>query len=182
MKKLLLMMAALSLTAPAIAEQEQQSNWYLLAGGNYTWADGYEPESLGGGGGEFGFGWAAGSGWIVNDRFNFELSFTSKRLNADNAADIDQYGVDASGLVFLNRGSMAPYLVFGIGGVDNSRVASQGLELFASLGLGFARRMGDGAGAATLRADARFIEELGNRSLNDAVFNLALQIPVGFPR
>ncbi len=180
MKRILLTMTGLVLAGQVHAEAAPQSDWYIVAGANYTFADGYEPEGLGGRGGEFGFGWTLGSGWVINERFNFELAFTNKHLNADHSEDVDQYGFDASGLFFLNRASrMSPYLVVALGGVDNSRVSSQGMELFAAVGLGFTSRLGDSPGAATWRVDARFVEELGNRSLNDAVINMALQIPVG---
>lgn len=182
MKKLLLSITALVLAGQATAEQAPQSNWYILAGASYTFADGYEPESLGTRGGEFGFGWTLGSGWMVNERLNFEIAVTSKHLSAAGNNDIDQYGFDASGLFFLNRNSrMAPYLVAALGGVDNNEVENQGFELYAAIGAGISSRIGDSAGAATVRLDARFVEELGNRSLNDAVINLALQIPVGSP-
>ncbi len=182
MKKLLLSITLLTLAGQATAEPAPQNNWYLLAGASYTFADGYEPETLGARGGEFGFGWTLGSGWVVNDRLNFEIAVTSKHLSADGSTDVDQYGFDASGLYFLNRNSrMAPYLVMALGGVDNNEAQNQGFELYAAIGAGLSSRLGDSAGAATIRLDARFVEELGNRSLNDAVINLALQIPVGSP-
>lgn len=182
MNKFLLLIATLALAGQAAAEDAAQSNWYVLTGASYTFGDGYEPESYGTRGAEFGFGWALGSGWVVNERVNFELSITSKHLSADGPTDIDQYGFDASGLFFLNRNSrMAPYLLLALGGVDNNRVENQGFELFAAAGAGIASRLGNSSGAATMRLDARFVEEMGNRSLNDVVVNLALQIPVGSP-
>lgn len=182
MKRILLTIALLSLGSQAMADPAAQSKWYVLAGTSYTWGDGYAPEGAGLGtrGGEDGFGWSLGSGWMVNDRLNFELGITSKNLNSDASTDVDQYGAEVSLLYFLNRDSrMAPYLVLGLGGVDNSSVPSQGFELFASGGFGFSSRLGDGSGAASLRVEARAIQEFSNRSLNDAVVNIALQIPVG---
>lgn len=180
MKKILLISAMLGLASQANSDPAPQSNWYILAGTSYTWGDGYEPETLGGRGGESGFGWTLGTGWVVNERLNFELAGTSKNLSVKAGEDIDQYGLEGNGLIFLNRNSrMAPFLLLGIGGVDNSRAPSQGFEMYASAGLGFVSRLGEGPGSATLRFEARAIEELGKRSLNDGVMNLSLQIPVG---
>lgn len=180
MKKILLTIALLSLGAQAGADQAPQSKWYILAGASYTLGDGYAPESLGGRGGELGFGWTLGSGWMVTERLNFELAITSKNLSTEVGEDIDQFGFEGSGLYFLDRDSkIAPYFVFGLGGVDNNRVKNQGFELYASAGFGITSRLGEGPGSATLRLEARAIEELGDGSLNDSVVNFALLIPVG---
>lgn len=180
MKKILLTAALLSLGAQAGADPAPQSSWYALAGASYTYGDGYEPEGLGGRGGELGFGWTLGSGWMVNERFNFELAITSKNLSAEIGADIDQFGFEGSGLFFLDRQSrFQPYLVAGLGGVDNTRISNQGFEAYAAGGFGFLSRLGDGPGSASMRFEARGILELGDRSLNDAVVNLLLQIPIG---
>lgn len=179
-KRILFSIALLSLGAQAGADPAPQSNWYVIAGTSYTFGDGYGPEALGGRGGELGFGWSLGSGWMVNQNINFDFAITSKNLSVSGGEDIDQFGFEATGLYFFNRNSkMAPYILIGLGGVDDTRIQNQGFEAFVSAGFGFTSRLGDGPGAASLRVDARAIEELGDRSLNDAVVNLSLQIPVG---
>ncbi len=177
-----MILVGLGLVGNAIADGEPQSDWYLLAGANYTSHDDYLAGPLGPKGAEFGFGYALGSGWVANDNFTFEIAFTNKHLNADDADDVDQYGFEGNGLFFLNREArIAPFLLLGIGGVDNNAVPGSGFEMFGSAGLGLLTRLGGGSGAASLRADVRFYEELGDASLHDGSVNVALQVPIGTP-
>jgi len=177
--KYLLTVAALSnalFIAQANADGYQDNRWYLAPFATFVNTGGDR-------GAQDGWGGGMGIGKILNENFNVELKgfaqeFGSSQGNwrlAGGTADV-QY--------FLSRNKLAPYTVFGLGGMNTQVGGYSNASFIGEAGAGLTYELTDNL---SLRGDVRyrynnnFENNFGRNAdeFSDMVINFGFVIPMG---
>ncbi len=192
-------LSAFVLAAPlaAIAQTDYQTDtlprfddrWYILPFASYTWAD--ENRGVDDG---FGGGFAVGK--PLNERLNLELRMTYTDLASQDDAGgdfrIGDLGVD--GLFFLSRGRFQPFLLAGIGVINDdfecnisevnigNCTSGSGYSFMAEAGAGFVVPLTE---YASLRIDGRYRYDdnaarlIDDEDFGDWIVTAGVVIPLG---
>jgi OmpA-OmpF porin, OOP family len=192
-------LSALALAAPfaAIAQTDYQTStmphfddrWYILPFASYTWADTNRWSDDGGGGG-------LAIGKPLNRWFNLELrgTYTDLASREDLGGDFTIGDIGLDGLLFFSRGRFQPFLLAGIGAINdrfscNAATINIGVcesgnnwSFMAEAGAGFMVPIGD---YAAIRVDGRYRYDdnsgdlWDNQSYGDWIVTAGVYIPLG---
>lgn len=120
------------------------------------------------------FGRGISDGWKVE--------FTGSGMTMDGFDPSDQWGVEVDFVrEFMPDGRFSPYALLGAGYLKTQR--ERGLDtdtanLMSSVGLGLLTRLSEGSDVR-LRSEVRYRSDLDSPTLNDVIFNLGIQAPIG---
>lgn len=168
---------ALALSYQAIADNSFDDRWYLSPNANWIFADSDRDA-------EDDPGLYLAFGKAISEHFNLEFFLTANDLELeDNSSDFEQRGGGLSALFFPSRGSFSPYVILGVGALNNELKDADNTNPFAELGFGFMKEIDEDG--AKLRAEVKHRVDFDDESLpsedefNDWVVQLGVVIPFG---
>ncbi|NNF51980.1 MAG: OmpA family protein [Gammaproteobacteria bacterium] len=120
------------------------------------------------------FGKAISDGWT--------LELTGSGMTMDGFDPNDQWGLEIDFLRAMKLdGRFTPYALFGAGYLKTQRELGKDLDtgnLMTSFGIGVLTQLSQNSDVR-LRSEVRYRSDLGSPTLNDVIFNIGVQAPIG---
>ena len=126
-----------------------------------------------------------GFGKMLNEHFNLELKgFTQGLNNSNGTGRWDMTGATADVQYFISRGTLSPYTVIGLGGINTTHNARSAAGFIGEAGAGLTYEICDNF---LVRSDVRYRYnnnfnnnlQSGPTEFNDMVVNLGFVVPFG---
>lgn len=193
--------ACLAQTTFATADQYYDNRWYITPFGVYVHPDGDRNADNGWGGG-IAIGKPISPSWNIELRGQYEeldgarenpfgvFNNTNKYKNWSGTLDAQWFFLGRQGLNRWQSNTVQPYLVGGIGAIDNKVdqlfSSSSHTSFMANAGLGIVWPFSNW-GRLVADARYRYVDSANNtrtqnrQSMNDWLFTVGLQIPFGAP-
>lgn len=168
--------ASLTVSATAVAGDATDDRWYVAPFGTFI-------NSGGDRGAKDGWGAGMGFGKMLDDHFNVEIKGFYQGFGG-NQGRWDLTGGTADVQYFLNRGTLSPYAVLGVGAMNTSHAGDSGTGFIGEAGAGVSYELMDNL---QLRSDVRYRYnnnfnaklQPGTDEFHDMVVNVGFVVPFG---